>query len=40
VIRGGGFGNLALHCRSAGRGSFHPSSRNDFVGFRPARPLP
>ena len=42
VIRGGGWGSLALLCRSAQRGSLDPSSTYVIIGFRvalaPAQP--
>jgi len=40
VIRGGSFSFTATRCRSANRDSSFPINRNDFIGFRPARPSP
>ena len=38
VSRGGSWTFLALHVRSAYRlGGFHPGTRSDFIGFRPAQ---
>lgn len=34
VIRGGGWGTVAVRCRSASRNGSLPSSRNDDLGFR------
>jgi formylglycine-generating enzyme required for sulfatase activity len=40
VLRGGSWDIGALACRCACRGSDHPLSRTDDIGFRVARPLP
>ena len=37
VIRGGYWGNTPDRCRSAYRGNYVPSHRNDYLGFRVAR---
>jgi formylglycine-generating enzyme required for sulfatase activity len=37
VVRGGSWGNDARYVRSAGRGSFTPSDRLSYIGFRVAR---
>lgn len=34
VVRGGGWSNLSNRCRSAYRGSYDPSNRNEGTGFR------
>lgn len=39
VVRGGSFGHLATHSRSADRSSHPPGFRNSTVGVRPARLL-
>ncbi len=40
VVRGGSWNNFANYCRSAYRGSFVPSNRGDYIGFRPVRTAP
>ena len=40
VYRGGGWGNIALYCRSADRLSSSPNNRSHNIGFRLARSLP
>jgi formylglycine-generating enzyme required for sulfatase activity len=40
VFRGGSWSYIAVRCRSACRGNWHPSHRNLNLGFRPVRPLP
>jgi len=39
VCRGGSWGDAAGGCRSANRGSYGPSDRGYFLGFRLARTL-
>jgi serine/threonine protein kinase/formylglycine-generating enzyme required for sulfatase activity len=34
VNRGGGWGAVATHCRSANRGTHAPTRRTDYIGFR------
>ena len=34
VLRGGGFFNFAVHCRSTSRFGYHPTYRNYGIGFR------
>jgi formylglycine-generating enzyme required for sulfatase activity len=40
VMRGGGWGNGAVRCRSAGRRNVNPGYRSTYVGFRLSRSLP
>jgi len=40
VIRGGGWGSIAINCRSASRNATGASSRGDLVGLRPAACFP
>jgi len=37
VVRGGSWHYYARDCRSAARGTFYPTSADDFVGFRVVR---